>query len=585
MVFGDNTCEEQFESNAMTEHHRLPVGLSDFRKLIEGGYYYVDKSLLIRDVIDAPDQTLLIPRPRRFGKTLNLSMLRCFFEKNEVAQESLFHDLDIWAEGEEYREKQGRYPVVCLTLKDVKALRWEDCLDHLKRLISEECRRHLYLADSEALNEYDRREFELILCGAGSEAAFQSSLGRLIQFLERYHGEQVVLLIDEYDQPIHAGFTHGYDDDVIVFMRNWLSGALKDNSSLGKGVLTGILRVAKESIFSGLNNVWVYGILAEGPFSDKFGFTESEVARALRDFGREEYRDDVDLWYNGYDFCGVTIYNPWSVLGFLKTPSGECLPHWLNTSSNDLIHDLLSRGGESLRGDLETLMAGEALTRPVDDSIVLRDVEKDSGAIWSFLLLSGNLTAGNPRSDPLTDERVFDLSIPNREIRHLYQDFVRKWLGAGFENDRLRDLLKALVEGDTPKFGELLQSFAVAMLSYHDVADGSTRTPEVVYQAFTLGLLANLGHSYTIRSNRESGLGRADILMIPKRRDMPGIVMELKSLEEGRSAEAQINAALEQIEAKGYRAELEAQDVLTIHCLAIVFEGTRVHVAEATNGL
>ena len=562
----------------MLSRSKLPIGISDFRTIIESDRYFVDKSLLIKEVMDDPNQVILLPRPRRFGKTLNLSMLRYFYEKTDEPNDRLFRELAVWREGEQYRSACGRHPVVFLTLKDVKTRNWEDCLETLKQLIAEEYLRHDYLLSGDTLKEVERRKYDDILTRKAPEADYQASLKSLLTHLENHHQQRAVLLIDEYDTPIHAGYVYGFYDDVVGFMRNWLSGGLKDHASLEKGILTGILRVARESIFSGLNNLEVYGLLSRCPFADKFGFTEPEVARLLEDFGSAEHLTSVQEWYDGYDFGGTTIYNPWSILRFAASHVPECEPHWVNTSSNDLVYELIQEGGDSLKEDLEALVSGASLSRQVNENIVFRDIRQSEDAVWSFLLFSGYLKASSPRK--LGSRTLYDLAIPNREVASLYEQIINSWLTRHLPTRKLDALYDSLLSGRVPQFRSLLQDLVLSMLSYHDVGKGETRTPEAVYQAFVLGLLADLGHAYIIRSNREAGMGRADILMAPRDTSLRGVVMELKSWEEGHSAEEQLEAALAQIEEKQYAAELAAQGIEEVLRLGIVFDGKQLHVRE-----
>lgn len=562
----------------MVPRSKLPIGISDFKTLIEGGRYFVDKSLFIKEVIDDPNLVLLFPRPRRFGKTLNLSMLRYFYERVDEPNDHLFQDLAIWQSGDEYTAACGRHPVVFLTLKDVKTQNWEDCLGMLKGLIADEFRQRQYLLESPTLDRYERESFEELCAGTASKVQYETSLKSLLTYLEKHHKQKVVLLIDEYDTPIHAGYVYGYYDDIVGFMRNWLSGGLKDHSSLQKGVLTGILRVAKESIFSGLNNLEVYSLVSRSLFADKFGFTEPEAERLLEDFGRSDHLAEVAEWYNGYDFGGHIIYNPWSILRFAASHASECEPYWVNTSSNDLVYELIQEGGEALKQDVATLMDGGALTRQIDDHIVFREIRQSDDAVWSFLLCSGYLKGTNPRM--VGFRKMYDLTIPNREVLSLYVNVITGWLAKRLPALRLEDLFEALLSADVARFRSLLQELVTSMLSYHDVAKGACRTPEAVYQAFVLGLLANLGHAYAIRSNREAGLGRADLLMVPRDPSQRGIVMEFKSWEDGPSAEEQLEAALAQIEEKQYPVELTAQGIAEVLQLAIVFDGKQLHVKQ-----
>ena len=560
-----------------------PIGLSDFPRLIREGYAYVDKSLLVRSVLDSPAQVLLLPRPRRFGKTLNLSMLRAFFDRDRPENAELFRGLAIERAGEEYMAYRGCYPVVFLTLKDVKTQTWEGCLSHLQETISIEYLRHRNTLTGDILAGKERALFDGICDGtATDQSAYENSLKNLLTWLERATGERVILLIDEYDTPIHAGYQSGFYEQIISFMRNWLSGALKDHASLEKGVLTGILRVARESIFSGLNNLAVAGILKTGPFADKFGFTEPEVSRLLADAGLSDSLPEAREWYNGYLFGETVIYNPWSILNFIHEQPAPPAAHWVNTSSNDLVRELLESGGEEVREDLEALLAGEGMKCRVMEDLPLRDLRGDPDAIWSLLLFSGYLKPVGVLGD--SSEPDYQLAIPNREVSILYRRIIRHWLTRHLRSKYLNRLLDALVAGEVPEFAKHLQTLVLNMLSYHDTAGGKDKMPEAVYQSFVLGLLANLGDRYRIRSNIESGLGRADILMSPTEPGARGIVMEFKWLGEGEAMEAELQAALDQIEEKQYPATLRAEGCGEVLELAIVFDGKELQVRTRAGG-
>nr|VFJ44327.1 MAG: PD-(D/E)XK nuclease superfamily protein [Candidatus Kentron sp. FW] len=553
-----------------------PIGLSDFPRLIREEYAYVDKSLLIRSVLDSPAQVLLLPRPRRFGKTLNLSMLRAFFERNRPENADLFRGLAIERAGEEYMAHRGRYPVVFLTLKDVKTRTWEDCLGHLRQVISEEFKRHEMLLEGEFLDTQEQKLFRKVRACECAGHELENSLRNLLTWLERATGEQVVVLIGEYDTPIHAGYQEGYYEKIHSFMGNWLGGALKDHSSLKKGVLTGILRVTWESIFSGLNNLTVAGILKAGPFADKFGFTEPEVEKLLADSALSGRLPEAREWYNGYLFGETVIYNPWSVLNFIHKQPAPPAAHWVNTSSNDLVRELLESGGTEIPADLEALLAGGSVECEVMEDLPLRDLRGDSWAIWSLLLFSGYLKPVGVRETAMGPRHR--LAIPNIEVTILYRRIVHYWLTRHIRPRRLDDLLNALVAGDVPEFAKHLQTLVLNMLSYHDTAGGKDKMPEAVYQSFVLGLLANLGDRYRIRSNIESGLGRADVLMSPVEPGSRGIVMEFKRLKEGEEMERELSAALNQIEEKCYAATLRAEGRGEVLALAVVFDGKQLQV-------
>ncbi|MEK7727527.1 MAG: AAA family ATPase, partial [candidate division KSB1 bacterium] len=358
-----------------TVMQKLPVGISDFKTVIEGNYYYADKSLLLKELLDQGAQALLIPRPRRFGKTLNLSMMRYFFEKTEADNSRLFRHLKIWQAGEEYIRQQGKYPVIFLTFKDVKEQSWENARQKILRLIQKEFLRHDRLLTGTHLKTEERKYFERIINLTAEQSAYEDGLALLSQFLANEHNQKAILLIDEYDTPIQAGYVNGYYAEVIGFMRNFLSAGLKDNSYLEKGVLTGIMRVAKESIFSGLNNLEVFTLLNHD-FSDKFGLTEEEVTHLLEAFSLQERRHDVSAWYNGYQFGSTIIYNPWSIINYTNKPREGFKPYWANTSDNAIIEQLLTHGGSELKAELENLIRGESIEKPIQENIIFRDLDK-----------------------------------------------------------------------------------------------------------------------------------------------------------------------------------------------------------------
>ncbi|VFN02642.1 MAG: Predicted AAA-ATPase, partial [Candidatus Kentron sp. G] len=464
IIFPMNTIPNQrSELHAGKPPPKPPIGLSDFPRLIREGYAYVDKSLLVRSVLDSPAQVLLLPRPRRFGKTLNLSMLRAFFDRDRPENAELFRGLAIERAGGQYMAHRGRYPVVFLTLKDVKTLNWEDCLGHLRQVISREFKRHEMLLEGGFLDVREQKLFEKVLARQCAGHELEETLLNLLTWLERATGERVILLIDEYDTPIHAGYQSGFYEQIISFMRNWLSGALKDHTSLEKGVLTGILRVARESIFSGLNNLEVAGILEAGAFADKFGFTESEVEKLLADSALSEKLPEAREWYNGYLFGETVIYNPWSILNFIHEQPAPPAAHWVNTSSNDLVRELLESGGEEVREDLEALLTGEGMKCRVMEDLPLRDLRGDPDAIWSLLLFSGYLKPVGTRTRKL--EVFHELAIPNLEVEVLYGRIIRHWLTRHIRSRYLDDMLDALVAGEVPEFAKHLQTLVLNMLS------------------------------------------------------------------------------------------------------------------------
>ncbi len=592
---------------------RIPIGIDDFRTLREGGLEYVDKTSLIQELLDRSGvQVVLLPRPRRFGKTLNLSMLRCWFEKRDEDLSHLFQDLAIWQAGAETRAHFQRYPVIHFNFKGSKASTFEACWAVIREKIIDVFIEHRYLLESGRLDEIQAQRFRQILDGTADRGLYERALLDMSAHLHAHHGEKVVILIDEYDEPIHAGYFHGFAQTIIDFMRNFLGAALKSNSHLYKAVITGILRVAKENLFSGLNNPGVYTLLRP-ELHTCFGFTEAEVAALLERCGRANKLKDVRTWYNGYLFGGEVIYNPWSILCFLDSSDAEMRPYWLQTSSNDLVRrpplggrSPVSGGGAPLRGAesvaertpsstfrelleryalklqpvFEVLLEGGSLERVVDENVALNEIRSNEDALWSLLLFSGYLKA----------EKVFRgegeqsshrLSIPNLEVRQVYATTFRTWMKARVEGSggSLEDMIDALLGGDAEVFEQELQSFVTNLLSYHD--PGRLR-PERVYHGFVVGLLAALEPAYQVRSNRESGKGRPDVTVRPMSPGKPGVVLELKVARQGkRTLEEALAEGLSQIATRDYGAELRAAGAAPIHAMAVAFDGKEVRVRAA----
>ena len=443
-----------------------PIGVSDFQEVWEKNHLYVDKSLLIREILDSPAKILFLPRPRRFGKTLNLSLLRHFFEKPacDSPAADIFSGLAI-SRHPECMEHKGRYPVVFLTFKDIKERNFEDCFRKVQSVLAEEYRRHKAVLEA-ILDKNERTGMDKVLAKAATQADTEEALLQLTKFLHRATGEKVILLIDEYDTPIHSAHANDYYEDVIHFVRNLLGGALKDNVHVEKGVLTGILRVARESLFSGLNNLAVHTLLSS-EFSDKFGFTEAETEQLLADRDRSSDLDAVREWYNGYRFGETVIYNPWSILNFVASREDYCKPYWINTSDNALIRDLIVSGDPDLHGELEALLGGKAVRSHLHEHISLRDVEQNRETVFSFLVHCGYLKVTGRSQEGL--RQIYDLALPNLETRFFYEDVVASWLGQAVGDRRLKQMLVALTTKDIETFGALFQELIVGIFSFHDL--------------------------------------------------------------------------------------------------------------------
>jgi hypothetical protein len=556
---------------------KLPVGVSDFKDVIAKNYYFVDKSLFIRDVVDGA-LVLLYPRPRRFGKTLNLSMLKYFYEMREKNRK-LFKDLAISKE-KDIMKRQGKNPVVFITLKDVIDKDLQNCLRKIYDLIREVYSENREVLNSDEMSKLDKDYFKKILSDKANITDYANSLKNLSRFIYQYHKVKPVILIDEYDTPIQAAFINKFYDDFITFMRGLLSGVLKDNIYLEKAVLTGILRVSKESIFSGLNNIFVASILAEEA-ADKFGFLETEVKQMLEYYEISNSFNDVKNMYDGYNFAGSEVYNPWSIMNYLNTKM--LIPHWVNTSGNDLIKELCQNADESVKRELEILIEKGSIQKPIDDNIVFADLENDD-VLWSFMLMCGYLRYDNLTFNKTIYKTIVDLSIPNEEIMSIFvRDIITNWFKRPESTDELNHLANELVYGDIENFKKSFIEFCESSFSYHDVG---REEPEKFYHGFVLGLLVCLRDKYRITSNREAGYGRYDLMLEPNDKSQRGIIFEFKTVDatQRQTFESVIERAKKQIIEKKYAQELISRGVKDIVHIIAVFEGKEVRVETFKQG-
>lgn len=548
------------------ERKQLPVGVADFAELIKENYYFVDKSLFIKELLESGAKVTLIPRPRRFGKTINMSMVRYFFEKTEESKRHLFAGLAI-EQHPKCMAKQGQYPVIFLTFKDVKVSSWTECLSTLKRVIIKEIDRH-YKAIEAHLNPREIADLNNTRASVADMSAYESMLADLSMYLHRAYGVRPLILIDEYDTPIHEAFDRGYYDEIVSFMRNFLSGGFKDNSDLEFGILTGILRIAKESIFSGLNNLRVCTLLEEA-YADKFGLLEHEVETILAYFGSANTLAAVRSWYDGYQSGSYRIYNPWSIINMLDK-SGLMKPYWVNTSGNALLKRVLQYGPDGIKEDCERILRGEVVTKEIDENVVMPELLTNERAAWSLLLMSGYLTFDNYRAQEREDlPMVADLKIPNIEIATTYNTQILSWFTS---KNQYESMLQSLVDGNKEDFQELFSDFVMQTLSVFDVTG---RNPERFYHGLVLGMLASLRGTHEIISNRESGLGRYDVSIFPKDLTKPGIIIEFKTTSKMKkeSLEAAVQAALKQIDDRQYEAAMRARGITNIIKIGIAFQG------------
>lgn len=548
------------------------LGESNFIPLRTAGKLYVDKSMFVREVIDASAVAMLFPRPRRFGKTLNLSMLQAFFEIGPD-RTALFKDLHVWSDSVARPHFQA-HPVIKLTFKDVKDRTWAGAEIAIKGVLAAEVGRHIAAVTDERLPVDLRERLVAVLHQRGDP---KRTLIDLSHALAVHHGSLdsnghlvpagVVLLIDEYDAGILEAWEHGYYDDAVSFFKSLLSPGLKDNPYLFKGVLTGILRVSRESMFSDLNNLIVYSLLATGR-DEFYGFTEPEVLRLLDDFGRSSQAEEVRQWYNGYRFGDTTVYNPWSIMMMLAQPGQPLAPHWLNTSANGLVRSLLLQNAD-LGSGIETLLGGGTIETRIEEDVPLRAL--GGHHIWGLLLFSGYLKPYAVRVEQ--GETYAALSIPNAEVRMVWRDTFRGWL-----EDRTRGLSPlpaAMLTGDAPTIERILAHMLLTHVSSHDVAIDQD---EAFYHAFVLGLLVTLEKTHSVRSNRETGGGRADLLITPRQPGLPGVILEFKRRRGKTPLATSARAALKQIEDRQYAVELESAGADPIHRLGIAFGGKEVAV-------
>ena len=546
----------------------LPIGISDFKMAVEE-YYYVDKTLLIRDFLNHRPKVSLFTRPRRFGKTLNMDMFRVFFEKTHEDTSKYFKDKMIWQCGESYTSYQGKYPVIFLSFKDVKCSSWEDTFEQIKELITREYQRHMELETSNILSVYEKEKFIKIAKGDAGNIEYQMSLDLLSRLLAKHNDEKVIIIIDEYDTPIQQGHVCGFYHEVVNFMRNLFSGGLKDNPALAFGFMTGILRVAKESIFSGLNNIAIYSIL-DSKYSQYFGFTKEEVREILKYYNVNDKYEEVCEWYDGYLFGNTEIFNPWSVINYIEN---DCFPKafWQSTGSNDIIGEVIACATPEITEELHKLLSGQNITTFIDTSVIYPEVQNNPYSIYSFLLVAGYLKVSKiyPQHD---GNFMCEVGIPNKEISYVYS----KEILSKFENVISPGTAIAIQEAiymmDIPKLQNKLETFLLQTISFHDAAN------ETFYHGLILGLCAMLENKYHITSNREAGKGRFDIQMLPLDKRLPGILIELKALKDCTDGQLDklAQTALKQIKDRQYYVDMNAQDVNEILQYGIAFSGKSV---------
>ena len=543
----------------------VPVGIEDFKELIQEGYYYIDKTLLIDEMLMNKSKVTLFTRPRRFGKTLNMSMIKYFFDvKDKEENKKLFENLKV--SNSEYMSEQGKYPVIFISLKDLKEDTWEECLESIKDIMYKIFNEYSFLR--EKLNIVEKRQFDKIWEITGNERNFKTSLLDLSNYLNKYYGEKVIILIDEYDAPIINAFDKGYYNEAISFFQTFYSSALKTNNSLKYGILTGITRIIKEGIFSGLNNLYVNTILSKD-YSEYFGLLENEVIEMLEYFDMKYKIEEVREWYNGYIFGESKVYNPWSIVNYVREKKIKA--YWANVSGNTLLENMLDHAGESVYDDLKRFTDGESIEKYISDGTTIKSLLNNDDEIWQVLLYSGYLTKDEKQKEiDVTSEYtdVYNLRIPNKEIRKYFGNmFLNRFFGTEVKTNIL---IKALENGDIKKFEKTLGEIMINMLSHFDL----DKEMEKIYQVFMIGLVGFLMGKYEIISNDESGYGRYDLAMIPIKSNEKAYLMEFKISKTKKGMEERAQKALKQM----YDTKLKARGVKNILKIGVAFYGKEVKV-------
>lgn len=569
---------------------KISIGKQDYESLITSGCFYVDKTYFIKEWWESQDDVTLITRPRRFGKTLNMSMLECFFSNKYAGRGDLFEGLSIWND-EKYRQLQGTYPVIFISFAEIKANNFKDTKNDMVSVINDVYKQHSYLLEDAILTDAERNLFRQLddyskntnVNKDISNEIIYRSVKDLAAILYRKFEKKVIILLDEYDTPMQEAYVNGFWNDMVGFIRSFFNSTLKTNPYLDRAIMTGITRVSKESIFSDLNNLNVI-TTTNDEYNTSFGFTENEVFAALDEAGLSEKKDDVKLWYDGFTFGKhKDIYNPWSITNYLDKK--EFKTYWADTSSNSLVGKLIQRGSPKIKKAMEKLLNGEYITVGIDEQIVFDQLDNDEDAIWSLLLASGYLKVDSMEICVSTGEQKYELSLTNLEVRVMFQKLIKGWFMTG--DDSSNEFISALIDGDLEAMNYYINEVTLNVFSSFDVAgkDESRIRPENFYHGFVLGLMAGQRNNYIIKSNRESGFGRYDVMMIPKHstdeagKKLPAIVLEFKVKRDSeKSLEEAVEVAHRQIEEKRYDEEILALGIEKerIRHYGFAFEGKKV---------
>ena len=542
----------------------LPIGIENFYDMIRKKFYYVDKTLLIKDLIDRPSAVNVFTRPRRFGKTLNISMLQHYFDILKKDHSHIFDGLKIMSAGDEYLEHQNKYPVIKLSLKGAEGKTFKSAYELFKIEITNEFKRHRYLIKSEKLKQEDRELYQKIIESTATIEEFKSSLKFLSDCLATHYNKKVIILIDEYDVPLEKAHFTGYYEEMVDFIRSFFSAALKTNDSLEFAVITGCLRVSKESIFTGVNNLNIVSILSNS-FGEYFGLTEPEIETMLKHYNLEHKANEMRDWYNGYIFGETVVYNPWSsikylydiIYGKMEFP----VAHWSNTSSNSIVRELISIADDETKIEIEQLIKGETLTKPINEDIVYADITKNMDNLWNFLFFTGYLKKIS--KEQVGVQNYFDLAIPNKEILYIYTRHIREWFDERVRAVDLNGLYSAVLNQDTTTFEDEISEMLSETISYMD-------SHENFYHGFLTGVLRGI-KGYIAKSNRETGNGRGDILLMPISIRKPAVIIEVKIAKNAKNLEKKCDEALKQIQSQKYENELHNEGYTQIIKYGIAF--------------